>query len=101
MQYANDHSCGTSAFFMNMSMAWHVLVWHKCLLPPCQMTRDAAMRLCNEAVAGEIVLNPQRLQLLQKEELTLPRKDQENQLCVEASAEETRPQGHSAEDPQL
>ena len=66
MQYANDHSCGTSAFFMNMSMAWHVLVWHKCLLPPCQMTRDAAMRLCNEAVAGEIVLNPQRLQLLQQ-----------------------------------
>ena len=32
MQYANDHSCGTSAFFMNMSMAWHVLVWQKCLL---------------------------------------------------------------------
>ena len=51
---------------MNISMAWHVLVWHKCLLPPCQMTRDAAMRLCNEAVAGEIVLNPQRLQLLQQ-----------------------------------
>ena len=32
MQYANDHSCGTSAFFMNMSMAWHVLVWRSAIL---------------------------------------------------------------------